>query len=102
MAAIALGAGVGGALVARVFLSLVQTYKRPMWPAVAAEPKTDSKWACGPKTRHVLVKTTVGLAVGALSTFFPQTLFWGEGSLQHMLDAQATPLSAVWPGLSPQ
>ena len=102
MAAIALGAGVGGALIARVFLTLVQTYKRPMWPAVAADPKKDSKWACGPKTRHVLVKTTVGLAVGALSTFFPQTLFWGEGSLQHMLDAQATPLSAVWPGLSPQ
>ena len=84
-----------------------------------------------------MVKATVGLAVGMLSIFFPQTLFWGEGSLQHVLDGQATmqpatpcdgacnpvwcgacnpmwwrlqphvldgqatPLTAVWPGLSP-
>ena len=42
----------------------------------------------------------VGAAVGLLSWRFPQTLFWGEGSLQHMLDGQHTPLAAVWPGLS--
>jgi H+/Cl- antiporter ClcA len=105
MAGIALGAGVGGALIGRLFLALVQTYKRPMWPAVTVEPESceaGSRWACGPKTRQVLVKASVGLAVGVLSTFFPQTLFWGEGSLQHMLDGQATPLTAVWPGLSTQ
>jgi len=104
MAAIALAGGVGGALVGRLFLALVQTYKRPMWPAVTVDVESceaDRRWACGPKARHVMVKATVGLAVGMLSIFFPQTLFWGEGSLQHVLDGQATPLTAVWPGLSP-
>ena len=103
MGAIAIAGGVGGALIARIFLTLVQTYKKPMWPAANVEPdncETNSRWRCGPKTRHVLVKASVGLAVGLLSLFFPQTLFWGEGSLQHVLDGQATPLAAVWPGLS--
>jgi len=49
----------------------------------------------------VLVKGGVGAAVGLLSLLFPQTLFWGEGSLQHVLDGQRTPLSDVWPGLPP-
>jgi len=52
MAGVALGAGVGGALIGRLFLALVQTYKRPMWPAVTVEPESceAGSWACGPKT----------------------------------------------------
>lgn len=102
MAAIALGAGVGGALIARLFVAAVGVLKRPMWPQAAADETCEvaKRWSCGPKTRQVLVKTTVGLAVGMLSLFFPQTLFWGEGSLQHVLDGQRTALSAVWPGLA--
>jgi len=101
MAAIALCAGCGGALIGRVFVMLVAALKRPMWPQAPAEEtcEADKRWACGPKTRHVLVKTTVGLCVGILGLYFPQTLFWGEGSLQHVLDGQRTALSAVWPGL---
>ena len=41
----------GGALLGRLFLALVQTYKRPMWPAVTVEPESceaDKRWACGP------------------------------------------------------
>jgi len=102
MAAISIGAGIGGALIGRVFIAAVAALKKPMWPAAADDDtcEVDKRWVCGPKTRHVLVKTTVGLAVGLLSLYFPQTLFWGEGSLQHVLDGQRTALSAVWPGLS--
>jgi len=102
MAANSIGAGIGGALIGRVFIAAVAALKKPMWPAAADDDtcEVDKRWVCGPKTRHVLVKTTVGLAVGLLSLYFPQTLFWGEGSLQHVLDGQRTALSAVWPGLS--
>jgi len=102
MARVAVSAGVGGALIGRLFLSLVAALKRPMWPTAPTTEscEVDRRWACGPRTRHVLVKGSVGLAVGVLSLFFPQTLFWGEGSLQHVLDGQHTPLSAVWPGLA--
>ena len=105
---IALSAGVGGAALGRVFIALVNRLKRPMWPQAPLPESCEvdkSFWSsltskCGPKTRHVLVKTTVGLLVGLLSMRFPQTLFWGEGSLQHVLDAAATPLQNVWPGLA--
>ena len=103
LAAISLSAGACGALIARTFVALVATYKRPMWPqAPPAETcEVERRWACGPKTRHVLVKTAVGLSVGLIGLLFPQTLFWGEGSLQHVIDGQHTALSNVWPGLSP-
>ena len=102
MAVIALGAGVLGAILGRIFVAAVGALKKPMWPQapVSESCEVDRRWVCGPKTRHVLVKTAVGLAVGLLSRYFPQTLFWGEGSLQHVLDGQRTPLSAVWPGLA--
>ena len=50
-------------------------------------------------TREVLVKTSVGLAVGLLSVFYPQTMFWGEGSLQCMVDGQKTAFVATQHGL---
>ena len=100
---LSLCAGVGGALLGRLFVAAVAALKTPMWPTAPADQscEVDRRWVCGPKTRHVLVKTCVGLLVGLLSRYFPQTLFWGEGSLQHVLDGQRTALSAVWPGLSP-
>jgi H+/Cl- antiporter ClcA len=50
--------------------------------------------------RQVLVKTTIGLLVGLLSSRYPQTLFWGEGSLQCMVDGQKTAFAATKHGLS--
>lgn len=102
MAAVAISAGVGGAILGTVFRLLVQTYKRPMWPQASDEEtcETARRWPyirCGPRMRHTLVKASVGLAVGMVGLLFPQTLFWGEGSLQHVLDGQATPLTSVWP-----
>ena len=49
--------------------------------------------------REVLVKTSIGLAVGLLSVLWPQTLFWGEGSLQCVVDAQKTAFAATKHGL---
>jgi len=105
LAAISLGAGLGGALIGRLFLAAVAAVRRPLWPQApageACEAAAERRWACGPEARQVLVKGGVGAAVGLLSLLFPQTLFWGEGSLQHVLDGQRTPLSDVWPGLPP-
>lgn len=97
MAAISIGAGIGGALIGRVFIAAVAALKKPMWPAAADDDscEVDKRWVCGPKTRHVLVKTTVGLAVGLLSLYFPQTLFWGEGSLQ--VKPVAFEAHQIWP-----
>ena len=101
LAAISVSAGVAGALIARAFVLLVAAFKRPLFPAAPASETCEvaRPWACGPEARGVLVKGAVGLCVGLLSLFFPQTLFWGEGSLQHVLDGQRTALGAVWPGL---
>jgi len=100
LAAISLGAGVAGALIGRIFELLVVALKRPMWPQAPADEtcEVDRRW-CGPRTRHVLVKTAVGLCVGVLGRYFPQALFWGEGSLQPVLDGGRTALVDVWPGL---
>uniref|UniRef100_A0A7S3RW28 Chloride channel protein n=1 Tax=Emiliania huxleyi TaxID=2903 RepID=A0A7S3RW28_EMIHU len=104
LAAVSLGAGLGGALIGRLFLAAVAAVRRPLWPQAPAGEACEAaerRWACGPEARQVLVKGGVGAAVGLLSLLFPQTLFWGEGSLQHVLDGQRTPLSDVWPGLPP-
>ena len=85
MAILALSAGAGGALIGRIFVAAVAVLKQPMWPQQAQAKETrevDKRWACSPKARQVMVKTAVGLVVGLLSLRFPQTLFWGEGSLQ--------------------
>jgi len=101
LAAIALGAGVGGAVIGRGFVLLVAALRKAMWPVAPAEEtcEVDRRW-CGPRTRHVLVKGAVGLCVGVLGRYFPQALFWGEGSLQPVLDGGRTALGDVWPGLS--
>ncbi|EOD27299.1 hypothetical protein EMIHUDRAFT_457210 [Emiliania huxleyi CCMP1516] len=89
LAAISLGAGLGGALIGHLFLAAVAAVRRPLWPQApageACEAAVERRWACGPEARQ----GGVGAAVGLLSLLFPQTLFWGEGSLQHhhLLDA---------------
>lgn len=50
------------------------------------------------KKKGVCVKLLAGLTVGTMAIAYPQTLFWGEASLQSMLDAQSTPLWLVKDG----
>ena len=82
----ALGAGLG-----TIFHKSVRFLKRFLWPVKPSK----APWKC-----QVLVKTSIGLVVGILSYYFPQTLFWGEGSLQCMIDGQRTAFSATHHGLS--
>jgi H+/Cl- antiporter ClcA len=83
--------GVGGAMVGTLFIKLVTLLKQVAWP------KNDTK---SPWRRQLLVKTSIGVLVGLLSVNYPQTLFWGEGSLQCMIDGQQTALSATKHGFS--
>lgn len=100
-AAITLTAGVGGAVIGRAFVELVNRLKQVCWsewPLLQGPVK--NKEYQGYRYRPVLVKTLIGLVVGLLSSRFPQTLFWGEGSLQCMIDGQSTPFGATHHGLS--
>ena len=84
--------GVGGAVIGTVFHKLVTFMKQIAWPA--------SKNSKSPWKRQLIVKTTIGLLVGILSFNYPQTLFWGEGSLQCMVDGQKTAFAATKHGLA--
>ena len=88
----ALGSSVAGAVLGTVFHKFVAFLKGGMWPA--SSYNEEKKWK-----REVVVKTLVGLLVGLLSAFYPQTLFWGEGSLQCMVDGQKTAFAATKHGL---
>ena len=85
----AIASGIGGALLGTVFHKFVTSLKNTLWK----NKKPTMKY-------QLLVKTTIGLIVGLLSSNYPQTLFWGEGSLQSMVDGQITPFSATKHGLS--
>lgn len=58
-----------------------------MWPSTTSEEKNTSV--------HISKKMLVALAIGLLSALYPQTMFWGEGSLQCAVDGQCTPFSAT-------
>lgn len=99
MIATAIACGAGGGLLGTVFHKLVGIFKNISWNIGA---KNDS--ATGDKKnlwqRPVIVKTIIGLLVGLLSSNYPQTLFWGEGSLQTVISGQSTPFINTKHGLS--
>lgn len=88
----AVGCGLCGALIGSGFQYLTAFFKRLAW-----KPTKNDDFA---KQQQIIVKTAIGMLVGLLSSRYPQTLFWGEGSLQYMIDAQPTPFSATKHGLS--
>jgi H+/Cl- antiporter ClcA len=85
--------GAGGAVIGTLFHKVVSNMKKVAWQFNKKEG--DAAWK-----RQLLVKTMIGLLVGLLSSNFPQTLFWGEGSLQCMIDGQQTAFEATKHGLS--
>jgi len=94
----ALGCGVGGALLGTIFQKAVAIIKGRLWAKLPKLQNTDgfiSAWK-----KIVPKKAIIGLLVGILSANFPQTLFWGEGSLQCVVDGQRTAFSATKHGLS--
>ena len=94
-----LGAGVAGALIGLVFTKVTFLLKSLVWKIGAPSstgPSKKTDWK-----QQVMVKTLVGLCVGLVATYVPQTLFWGEGSLQTVIDGHTTPFSATHHGLLP-
>lgn len=89
----ALASGIGGALLGTIFHKSVTFLKGILWPT--NKNGGEDAWK-----REILIKTTIGVLVGLLSSYYPQTMFWGEGSLQCVIDGQKTPFSATKHGLS--
>jgi len=97
----AIACGAGGGLLGTIFHMLVDTMKKISWTTkigplnISADEKKKNLWQ-----RPVIVKTIIGLLVGLISYNYPQTLFWGEGSLQTMISGQHTPFIDTKHGLS--
>ncbi|CAB9513516.1 Chloride channel [Seminavis robusta] len=94
MMMVAVGSSVIGAALGTVFHKAVALLKGICWPTSSSNEKGNNAWR-----RQVVVKTLIGLAVGLLSSAYPQTLFWGEGSLQCVVDGQKTAFAATKHGL---
>mmetsp|Transcript_6760 Transcript_6760/g.12510 ORF Transcript_6760/g.12510 Transcript_6760/m.12510 type:complete len:601 (-) Transcript_6760:229-2031(-) len=88
-----LGCGVGGALVGTLFHKTVRFLKSVLWPATTSP--------CPPRSKYmpILKQTLVGFLIGLLSIKFPQTMFWGEGSLQCAVDGQCTAFASTPHGI---
>mmetsp|Transcript_36103 Transcript_36103/g.76994 ORF Transcript_36103/g.76994 Transcript_36103/m.76994 type:complete len:587 (-) Transcript_36103:29-1789(-) len=89
MALASLTCGVGGAIVGTMFHKTLSFLQSVIWPSRSSP--SDS----GGKSAAIGKKILVALAIGALSVLYPQTMFWGEGSLQCAVDGQCTPFSGT-------
>jgi len=85
-----LGMGVCGAVVGTCFHKGVSFLKSVIWP----KNKSSSS-----KAVVIGKKVLIAMLIGYISTLFPQTMFWGEPSMQCMVDGQCTPFSATPHGL---
>lgn len=89
--------GAGGALLGTGFHKFVHILKDILWKQGPNKNETKRSTFV---TREVMVKTIIGIFVGLLSMMYPQTMFWGEGSLQCVVDGHKTPFAATKHGLS--
>ncbi len=89
--------GIGGALIATFFHKFVHFLKDVLWSDLVQADDNgkdgNMQTSLVQIDREILVKTTIGIAVGVLSMKYPSTMFWGEGSLQTAIDGQKTPFS---------
>lgn len=88
--------GVSGAAIGTFFNKTLMFLKKFLWPAKKSKPNSSFGFS---KRRNVAIKTLIGFLVGILSLYYPQTLFWGEGSLQMVIDGQKTAWEATKHGL---
>ena len=96
-----LSTGLVGAMIGTVFHTMVRRIKRTVSNiqtnrGASMDDIGRPSW----QRRNVAIKTLAGAAIGLLSSCYPQTLFWGTGSLQCVLDGQQTPFCATKHGLS--
>ena len=89
-----LGCGVGGAVVGALFHKTIASLKSVLWPAKSTTTKSQEK-----KYPAIAKKLLVAVSIGLLSMLYPQTMFWGEGSLQCAVDGQCTPFAATPHGI---
>lgn len=108
MVATGLGCGIVGAGLGTVFHKVYAMFKSILWPAPASSAAVAASTSAseGNSRRRavgtaVLKKALVGCLIGFMSSRYPQTMFWGEGSLQSMIDGQVTPFSATPHGIHP-
>jgi len=92
-----LGCGVAGAAVGTIFHKTISFLKSVIWSGGGAKSSSSSDKK--EKYTKIAKKTSIAMIIGLLSVLYPQTMFWGEGSLQCMLDGQCTPLSATHHGI---
>lgn len=91
--------GVGGAVLGTCFHKFVHILKDIFWKQVPSN-NNETKYSTSFLNREVVIKTIVGVSVGLLSMMYPQTMFWGEGSLQCVVDGHKTPFAVTKHGLS--
>ena len=89
--------GVGGAVLGTCFHKFVHILKDIFWKL---GPSNNEANHSSFVNRDLMIKTTIGVLVGLLSMMYPQTMFWGEGSLQCLVDGHKTPFAATKHGLS--
>ncbi|KAL3780984.1 hypothetical protein HJC23_003865 [Cyclotella cryptica] len=97
MILVGLGCGLGGAMVGTSFHAAVRFLKGLIW-SKKKDTRTENAKKCETYL-GILKMTFVALMIGMLSTQYPQTMFWGEGSLQCMISGQCTPFAATPHGL---
>lgn len=97
----AIACGAGGGVLGTVFHKMVSFFKNISWTtSIASKKNLASGKGKNIWRRSLIVKTTIGLLVGIISSKYPQTLFWGEGSLQTAISGQHTPFVDTKHGLA--
>ncbi|KAG7362115.1 chloride channel [Nitzschia inconspicua] len=89
----AIASGLGGSLLGTTFHKLYAFTKKLLWKPTNGNEQQHSK------QRKLAVRAIIGLVIGLIATFYPQSLFWGEGSLQSYIDGQHTPFGQTSFGL---
>jgi len=85
--------GVGGAVVGTAFHKTLRFLKSAIYPSSSSSSSSTTK---KPKKSTVIAKKLlVAFAIGLISVLYPQTMFWGEGTLQCVVDGQCTPLAST-------
>jgi H+/Cl- antiporter ClcA len=88
-----MGAGLGAAF--RKTVSFLQPLVWPIGSNNSTDESSITKKAESSWKRIVAVKTAIGLFVGILSIYYPQTLFSGQEGLQTAIDGQRTSMMAI-------
>jgi H+/Cl- antiporter ClcA len=94
-----LACGVGGAVVGTAFHRTLGIVRSAMWSRPAGASRGAPSRGKKEVATIIAKKALVAVAIAGISACYPQTMFWGEGSLQCAIDGQVTPFSATPHGI---